>query len=186
MSFYLIDYENVNIEGLQGVENLTAADEVIIFYSEHADKLTFDLHRRLNETKAQISYFKVGACKKNALDFQLVSYLGYLIAQHSGQAFYIISHDTGFQSVVRFWAEQKITIVQTHELAACQQEEPDQPEQDPLQQQVQQVVHDAATAAIVLDCLEHSKSKQELHNMLAAALRNDDVGNLYKKIRHLL
>ena len=87
MAFYLVDYENVNTEGLQGVEQLTAADEVIIFYSEHADRLTFDLHRRLNESKAQIHYFKVGACKKNALDFQLVSYLGYLIAQNSGQSF---------------------------------------------------------------------------------------------------
>ena len=65
MAFYLVDYENVNTEGLQGVEQLTAADEVIIFYSEHADRLTFDLHRRLNESKAQIHYFKLGACKKN-------------------------------------------------------------------------------------------------------------------------
>ena len=141
MAFYLVDYENVNTEGLQGVEQLTAADEVIIFYSEHADRLTFDLHRRLNESKAQIHYFKVGACKKNALDFQLVSYLGYLIAQNSGQSFYIISHDTGFQSVVRFWSEQQITVVQTGELQPVQQ--PAQAPKDPLQQQVEALFADA-------------------------------------------
>ena len=184
MAFYLVDYENVNTEGLQGVEQLTAADEVIIFYSEHADRLTFDLHRRLNESKAQIHYFKVGACKKNALDFQLVSYLGYLIAQTSGHSFYLISHDTGFQSVVRFWSEQQITVVQTGELQPAQQ--PAQAPKDPLQQQVEALFADAGLAAVVLDCLQRSKNKQELHNLLAAKLRNDGVGDIYKKVKHLL
>ena len=184
MAFYLVDYENVNTEGLQGVEQLTAADEVIIFYSEHADRLTFDLHRRLNESKAQIHYIKVGACKKYALDFQLVSYLGYLIAQNSGQSFYIISHDTGFQSVVRFWSEQQITVVQTGELQPVQQ--PAQAPKDPLQQQVEALFADAGLATVVLDCLQRSKNKQELHNLLAAKLRNDGVGDIYKKVKHLL
>ena len=31
MAFYLVDYENVNTEGMQGVELLPAVDEVIIF-----------------------------------------------------------------------------------------------------------------------------------------------------------
>lgn len=42
MAFYLVDYENVNIDGMLGVEQLAATDEVIVFYSEHADRLTFD------------------------------------------------------------------------------------------------------------------------------------------------
>lgn len=184
MTFYLVDYENVNTEGLQGVEHLTAADEIIIFYSEHADRLTFDLHRRLNESKAQIHYFKVDACKKNALDFQLVSYLGYLIAQNEGQAFYIISRDTGFQSVVRFWSEQQIAVAQIGELQPVQQ--PEQAQKDPLQQQVEALFADAALAAVVLDCLRRSKDKQELHNLLAAKLRNDGVGAIYKKVKQLL
>lgn len=186
MAFYFVDYENVNTEGLQGIEALTASDEVVVFYSEHADRLTFDLHRRINESKAQVSYFKVSACKKNALDFQLVSYLGYLVAQNPGQRFCIISRDTGFQSVVRFWAEQQIAIEQTHDLASCQQQRQPAAQSDPLEQQVAQLVGNKDTAALVTDCLQRSRNKQELHNMLAAALRSDEVGKIYKKVKHLL
>lgn len=56
MATYLIDYENVNKDGLNGVSKLTEQDRVIIFYSERADRMTFGLHRRLNETKAVIEY----------------------------------------------------------------------------------------------------------------------------------
>ena len=39
---------------------------------------------------------------KNALDFQLVTFLGYLIAKEKADSYYIISRDTGFQSAVLF------------------------------------------------------------------------------------
>ena len=31
MAIYLVDYENVYIEGLDGLESLTKSDEVVIF-----------------------------------------------------------------------------------------------------------------------------------------------------------
>lgn len=88
MAFYFIDYENVNTDGMQGVELLHSSDEVIIFYSDYADRLTFDLHQRINASAAKVQYIRVDACcKKNGLDFQLVTYLGYLIAQHRPKHF---------------------------------------------------------------------------------------------------
>ena len=56
MAYYLIDFENVKSRGMEGVEFLTEEDIVCIFYSDNADSMTFDLHRKLNETKAQIIY----------------------------------------------------------------------------------------------------------------------------------
>ena len=76
MSYYLIDFENVKSRGMEGVELLTEEDTVCIFYSDNADSMTFDLHRKLNETKAHIIYHKVAVGTKNALDFQLAKYLG--------------------------------------------------------------------------------------------------------------
>lgn len=111
MAFYLVDYENVNTEGMQGVELLSAVDEVIIFYSHYADRLTFDLHQRINLSQAAVQYIKVDACKKNGLDFQLVTYLGYLIARTPESNFYIVSKDNGFQSVVQFWEDRQIARV---------------------------------------------------------------------------
>ena len=71
MAYYLIDFENVKSRGMEGVELLAEEDTVCIFYSDNADSMTFDLHRKLNETKAQIIYHKVAVGTKNALDFQL-------------------------------------------------------------------------------------------------------------------
>ena len=49
MAYYLIDFENVKSRGMEGVELLTEEDTVCIFYSDNADSMTFDLHRKLNQ-----------------------------------------------------------------------------------------------------------------------------------------
>ncbi len=45
MRFYLIDYENVGVNGFNGLSKLDANSSVCIFYSENCDKLTFGLHK---------------------------------------------------------------------------------------------------------------------------------------------
>lgn len=183
MAFYLIDYENVNTEGMKGIDVLTSGDEVIVFYSEHADRLTFDLHQKINSSEAKVCYTKVTACKKNALDFQLVSYLGYLVALHPNDNFYIVSRDNGFQNVVKFWAEKQVLIAQLSEINQSQV----QPQSESLLNKVEKLFVNAETAAIVTKCLQESHSRQELHNKMAAAFRsNDEVSKYYKRVKHLL
>ncbi len=110
MAIYMIDYENVKTGGLNGISRLTAEDRVIIFYSENANRLTFDLHRRLMECPAKIEYREVTVGGHNALDFQLVTYLGYLIAQNPEGQYLIISYDRGFEYVVNFWRKDGLCI----------------------------------------------------------------------------
>lgn len=78
---YLIDFENVHSDGLKGIEQLGEKDKCYIFYSEHAGVLTFNMHKRITESKADIFYVEAQVGMKNALDFQLVSYLGYMIRE---------------------------------------------------------------------------------------------------------
>ena len=52
MATYLIDYENVYIEGLTGLEYLTKRDEVVIFYTQNRCGLTFELHQRSSTSTA--------------------------------------------------------------------------------------------------------------------------------------
>lgn len=40
---YLIDYENVHKEGLEGVEALSRSDKVVVFYSAKADSICIAL-----------------------------------------------------------------------------------------------------------------------------------------------
>ncbi|MCD8225541.1 MAG: PIN domain-containing protein [Clostridiales bacterium] len=108
MTNYLIDYENTGESGLAGLEALQEEDRVIIFYSENADKMSFGLHQKLWECQAQVEYRKIHTGKKNALDFQLATYLGYLMAKEETDVFYIVSKDTGFDFIVDFWENHKI------------------------------------------------------------------------------
>ncbi len=103
MAAYLIDYENVKSEGIRGILQLCDQDSVIIFYSHNADTLTFETMDMIFGSKATVRKYKIVRGGKNALDFQLSTYLGYLIHEGKDSCFYIISKDNGFQHVVEFW-----------------------------------------------------------------------------------
>ncbi len=113
MAYYLIDFENVKSRGMEGVELLTEEDTVCIFYSDNADSMTFDLHRKLNETKANIIYHKVAVGTKNALDFQ-PTYLGYLICEQQREGihpnYFIVTKDNGFTSLMVYWKAQGVPV----------------------------------------------------------------------------
>ena len=73
MNYYLVDFENVKKDGLDGIHKLESEDRVCIFYSKNADSITFDQHKRLIESKADIELCKVDVGSKNALVFQLAT-----------------------------------------------------------------------------------------------------------------
>ena len=103
MAAYLIDFENVKSDGIRGILSLTEKDTVVIFYSQNADSLTFEAMDMIFSTKACVRKFKIIHGGKNSLDFQLSTYLGYLIHEGTDRNFYIISNDKGFQHVIEFW-----------------------------------------------------------------------------------
>lgn len=120
MAYYLIDFENVKSRGMEGVELLSEEDTVCIFYSDNADSMTFDLHQKLNETKAEIMYHKVAVGTKNALDFQLATYLGYLICEKQQEGihpnYFIVTKDNGFNSLLGYWKTQGVPVRIIHNL----------------------------------------------------------------------
>ena len=109
MATYLIDYENVYIEGLTGLERLSQRDEVVIFYTQNRCGLTFELHQRLISCKAKLRLMEVTALStrkntvKNALDLQLSMYIGYLVGSRPKEPLYIISKDTDFDLDLTFF-----------------------------------------------------------------------------------
>lgn len=112
MAIYLIDYENT--KNLLGISNLTADDHVIIFYSSKAYSLSFDVHKEILSSKAKVEYKFVNVGIQNALDFQLCSYLGYIIKQNENIdcKIYIVSKDKGFACVSSFWKNEKSIDIQ--------------------------------------------------------------------------
>lgn len=112
MAIYLIDYENT--QNLFGIGSLMSEDRVIIFYSKKANSLSFDIHKEILSSKAKIEYKYVDVGGQNALDFQLSSYLGYIINQreNSDDKIFIVSKDKGFSFVSAFWKKEKSIDIQ--------------------------------------------------------------------------
>lgn len=111
MNTYLIDYENTTTNGLKGIEKLSSADHVIIFYGNNPAALPFHTHIQLIQTKATIDYVKTEKVGKNYLDFQLSTYCGYLIGTTRTPRYVIISKDAGYDSIIDFWRNKKPDIL---------------------------------------------------------------------------
>ncbi len=111
MAIYLIDYENVYIDGLQGLEFLTNRDKVVIFYTQNRCGLTFEMHRKLNSCRAVLELMEVTAIStqkntvKNALDLQLSMYIGYLVGSNPNVPIYIVSNDMDFDLDLTFFSQ---------------------------------------------------------------------------------
>ncbi len=102
MAIYLVDYENVYIDGLQGIDQLTEEDTLHIFYTQNRCGLTFGLYEQLISCRAHVELNEVsvslknGDPVKNALDIQLMMFVGYLIGSRSSEKLYIVSKDKDF------------------------------------------------------------------------------------------
>lgn len=112
MACFLIDYENELGRSLEGISllGLTQNDEIIFFYSKNADNITIELHTELERIQAKKLYIKVEAGRKNSLDFQLSTYLGACIQKHPEKEYYIVSKDSGYDSVCNFWKNTNIYV----------------------------------------------------------------------------
>lgn len=107
---YLIDTENVNVETVKEIMNIERKNQkVYLFYTKNSKKIGFqDLELFIaNADKLEMISCNTGT---NALDFQLVSYAGFLIRSFPKSEYVIISNDKGYDPCVAFWKEKGILI----------------------------------------------------------------------------
>lgn len=105
MRTFLIDLENVKNQGMIGVEQLSKDDRVFIFYSESANSLSIPTIQAMNNSKAEIEYVKLQRSGRNAMDFQIVALLGFLIGSEKNGHFCIVSQDNGYVAPVEFFMD---------------------------------------------------------------------------------
>ena len=182
MTYYLIDYENTGENGLDGIENLDSRGRVIIFYSENADKMSFDLHQMLQECSASIEFKKITTGKKNALDFQLATYLGYLMAKAEGGNFYIVSKDLGYEVLLEFWKGRHLRLIEMISAGAPKEEG----KPGGLEEKLQMAIPEEKDWKAILEYITQCKTKQEVNNALVKNYGSEKAGKLYKKIKPLM
>ena len=118
MGIYLVDYENVHNDGVTDIKRLSASDRVVIFYGDSIKSIPFETHVEMMASKAVIEYIETHKVAKNYLDFQLATYLGFLIGKGEKGPVYIISQDTGFDSIVDFWRGRNIEAFRQPSIAS--------------------------------------------------------------------
>ncbi len=112
MKFYLIDYENVPTFGFDDLIDISKKDRVIIFYSDKCPKMPLEVMDSFAKMKIKYEVYKIAQGRANALDFQLSSYLGYLIhkCDNKTDKLFIVSNDKGYDCLKDFWAEKKYQV----------------------------------------------------------------------------
>lgn len=112
MRYFLVDFENVSDSGLKGFFSLRSEDQVVLFYTLKANRVSMEFFEAVMTRPhcGSLRFLQVSAGNQ-ALDLQLASYLGSLVAAgESGCEYYIISKDKGFQCLVSFWEKQGRSI----------------------------------------------------------------------------
>ena len=84
-------------------------EEVIVFYTQKSPHMNYENVRLLKETDKEAKFIKCFE-GSNALDFQLVTQLGYLLCENQENSYVIISNDTGFDAAVRYWKQRNMPV----------------------------------------------------------------------------
>ena len=114
-----VDYENVNISGLKGIEELTHDDVVKIFIGAQASKLTMVDANRIFNCEASVELITNKHIGKNALDFIIMVHMGYDIAQGLAKSYYIISKDKGYDPAIHEMRKMSgLTVARREDLVA--------------------------------------------------------------------
>jgi hypothetical protein len=103
MTTYLIDYENVHHYGIDGINNLTEDDTVIIFTGNKTNCVPIEAVMAMLHAQAKTTIQKMKKTANKYLDFQLATCLGGLVGSGKERDFVIISKDCDFKAVIDYW-----------------------------------------------------------------------------------
>lgn len=183
MAFYLIDYENVRESGFNGIEGLDSGDGVNIFYSKNAPSISLDIISGITGRKTGLHCFKAEAGTKNALDFVLATYLGYLISTNKNAEFFIVTKDKGFDALKAFWATRGVKV---ETVIDCTRKS-DSDERNEMLKSVTKALNGKSDPEKVTDIVMQYKTKQAISNAITKAkLDTEKQGEIYKLIKPLL
>lgn len=122
---FLVDSENVNDNWLMLFDMADEDDEIVVFYTKKSPHMSYMSVIRLMENNKINIRFEESYEGTNALDFQLVSYMGYLMgctgsfsenkcdaasAESCADEYIIMSNDTGYDPAVRFWKDKGFAV----------------------------------------------------------------------------
>ena len=106
-TYYLVDLENVGLEGIHVKDRLPEEDIIHIFSTVNGPKMDITTLARLDRNALAFHEVPPG---KQSLDMHLVSYLGFLIQGDQHSRFIIVSKDRDYDDVLSFWNAKGISV----------------------------------------------------------------------------
>ena len=106
---YLVDSENVGDIWVPLLVASQPDEEVIVFYTQKSPHMNYENVRLFKETEKEAEFIKCFE-GSNALDFQLVTQLGYMLCENQENCYVIVSNDTGFDAAVRYWKQRNMPV----------------------------------------------------------------------------
>lgn len=108
--FYLVDTENVGDRWYDLLGKIDKKGRVIAFYTEnHSKDMEKYLVKHIHNPRI---LWLACAAGNNALDYQLIGVLSYLVARHPEAFFCICSNDRDYQGTVDFWLDRGVAVCQ--------------------------------------------------------------------------
>lgn len=206
MNYYFIDYENVHADGLSGVEQIAENDIICVMYTEQSKSFSLEFVEKIARQKARLESYKAGTGSKNALDFQLSSYMGYIIAKNENDSveFCIVSKDTGFDCLVEFWKERGVKVRRITNLSG-EEKEPEPAEKKAgrkprangkskvsddnkaTREELLEYLTEEEYSDRILEIFNSYKTKVAINNGLSKEFRDNQKSSaIYKKLKVLL
>lgn len=203
--YFLVDYENVNRDGLNGIVKLSEEDCVRIYYSEAAATMTFGLHRRINASRANFEYIKVIIPIKNAVDCQILFDIRDISKLNRTTEFFIVSKDSDFDNAILEFRNRGVkvskipeickpeptsTLSQVKSVVKVQAKKPAMTKREAqirsfFGQHIKEKEYTARKEEIILAVLK-ATSKQQLNTNLMKLYPGKNTGTLYQKLKPLL
>ena len=111
IKYYLVDSENVNDNWLMLLDLSDETDKIIVFYTKNSPHMSYSSVIKLLGCTREIKFEECNE-GNNALDFQLISYLGYLMKNEElkDSEFIVMSNDTGYDPAVNFWKKRGFPV----------------------------------------------------------------------------
>lgn len=203
--YFLVDYENVNRDGLNGIVKLSEEDCVRIYYSEAAATMTFGLHRRINASRANFEYIKITIPIKNAVDCQILFDIRDISKLNRTAEFYIVSKDSDFDNAVTEFRNRGINISKIPEICKPKTTSILPQAKSVIKIQAKKPVMSKREAQIrsffgqhlkekeyanhkedIIHAVLNAKSKQQLNSNLMKIYPGQNTGVLYQKLKPLM
>jgi len=196
MNLIFVDFENVHNTGLNGLENLTENEIVYLFYSKNTPHLPMDVVAKISKSPADIELIESGV-GKNAMDFVIASYLGYMINEHDDNVeYYILSKDKGYKPLVDFWEDWNVKMIgdltqfaKKNKVATKKTKPTVSKTEQALRSNIGRVLngYNKEIKNQVVNVILKSKSKAEVNNKLVKVVGNTQkAGQVYQKIKEYL